>query len=123
MMDLIIEQFIFWLESIVEDDPIPYEIQYVSFVYTKINSSFVLCVGGNEFKPNTNNIYDYFPLEAQYFNCPNLNSIKDELYYANLIKTCIDESFSSCILKQQFKNKLIYFGEYGKNLKFLFKVL
>ena len=55
MIDDIIENFSFWLESIVEDDPIPYEIKNISFVYTKTNSCFVLCIGGTEFKPNQNN--------------------------------------------------------------------
>ena len=29
------------------------------FVYTKTNSCFVLCMGGTEFKPNQNNIFDF----------------------------------------------------------------
>ncbi len=122
MIDDIIKNFSFWLESIVEDDPIPYEIENISFVYTKTNSCFVLCMGGTEFKPNQNNIFDFFPLEAQFFYFIQLNKIKDENYYKNLIKTCIDESFSSSYLKEQYNKKYIYFGEYGKKLEFLFQV-
>ena len=122
MIGDIIENFSFWLESIVEDDPIPYEIKNISFVYTKTNSCFVLCMGGTEFKPNQNNIFDFFPLEAQFFYFTELNKIEDENYYKNLIKTCIDESFSSSYLKEQYNKKYIYFGEYGKKLEFLFQV-
>ena len=122
MIDDIIKNFSFWLESIVEDFPIPYEIKNICFVYTKTNSCFVLCMGGTEFKPNLNYIFDYFPLEAQFFNFYELNKIKDEKYYKNLVKNCIDESFASKYLKQQFNKKSIYFGEYGQNLEFLFQV-
>ena len=122
MIDDIIKNFSFWLESIVEDDPIPYEIKNICFVYTKTNSCFVLCMGGTEFKPNQNNIFDFFPLEAQFFNCFELNKINDEKYYRHLIKTCIDQSFSSNYLKYQYYKKCIYFGEYGERLEFLFQV-
>ena len=82
MIDDIIENFSFWLESIVEDDPIPYEIKNISFVYTKTNSCFVLCMGGTEFKPNQNNIFDFFPLEAQFFYFIQLNKIKASKFCA-----------------------------------------
>ena len=119
-----ITEFQFWLESIVEDFPIPYEVKHICFVYEKHNNAFVLSMGGCELKPNINNIFDYYPLEAQFFFDKTINNIKtqNEDYYAKIVKTVIDESFSSDYLKIQFDDKSIYFGEYGNKLDFLFTI-
>lgn len=117
-----IEDFISWLEGIVEDDPIPYEIKHICFIYTCYDKSFSLEVGGTELKPNLNNIFDYYPLEAQFFNCKQLNSIQNKEHYIKLIKYIIDESFSSDFLRQQYKSKHIYLSEMGKNPEFLFDI-
>lgn len=117
-----IKSFSFWLESIVEDDPIPYEINHIIFMYEENNKSFSLCVGGTEFKPNYNNMFDYFPLEAQFLCLKQLNEISDEMYYKKLIMFYIDESFSSQYLKEQFLNKKIYLCKKGESPKFLFVV-
>lgn len=102
-----IEDLRFWLEQIVEDDPIPYEIKHIIFYYV-CDNAITLCMGGTEQKPTQNNMFDYFPLEAQYFNCKELNTIKDEDYFQRLLKSSLDECFSSGYLKNQFKDKKIY---------------
>ena len=119
-----ITEFQFWLESIVEDDPIPYEIKNICFVYEKHNNAFVLSMGGCELKPNNNNIFDYYPLEAQFYFDKSFNNIKIEKedYYKQIVKAVIDESFSSDYLKSQYNNRNIYFGEYGQTLEFLFTI-
>ncbi len=117
-----IEEFSFWLNSIVEDDPIPYEVKHITFMYIENNNSFFVCVGGNEFKPNTNNMFDYFPLEAQFFYSKKMNEINSETYLKKLVVYCIDESFSSPYLKEQFMNRKIYICKRGEKPKFLFVV-
>lgn len=117
-----IDKFTFWLESIVEDTPIPYEVKHISFVYTKRNGCFVLMLGGTETAPNLNNMFDFFPLEAQYHFDNELYNITDESYFVKLMQTVIDESFSSDYIKHQYKGKKIYFGKYKEKLKFLFQI-
>ena len=102
--------FTFWLLSIVEDDPIPYEINHIVFVINQDNS---ITMGGCEQKPNLNNMFDYYPLEAQYFYLKNLSYLQ--------IKNLIDESFSNEELKFQFKKRKIYCS-YFDNIEFLFCV-
>lgn len=117
-----IEQFIFWLCSIVEDNPIPYEINHISFVYRTSNKCISLAMGGTEYKPTLNNLFDYFPLEAQFFDCLDLLKISNINYYHRLLAQIINESFSVPYLKHQFKDRAIYLGEYGKSMEFLFNV-
>jgi hypothetical protein len=117
-----IQQLRTWLLGIIEDDPIPYEIKNICFVYSKYNGCFILSMGGTENKPYLNNLFDYYPLESQVFYCKSIMNIKDKDYYENLVKYMIDESFASFELKSNFMNRHIYFGEYGKNLEFLFVV-
>lgn len=108
------ENLAFWLLQIVEDDPVPYEIKHIIFVY----DNFSLFVGGTENAPNNNNMFDYFPLEAQYFDYVDLYKIKS----FDVICNVIDEAFSNDYLKDQLKNKKIYFAKFGNTPKFLFEI-
>ena len=113
-----IEMMTFWLLSIVEDDPIPYEISSIFFCHYK----HLLFMGGCEYKPLLNYMFDYFPLEAQYFDCEQLHDIIGSKYYDAIVVDAINESFSNNTLKHEFHNKKIYYGEYGKKLKYLFTI-
>ncbi len=113
------DELIFWLEEIVDDDPLPYEIKHITFLYTKQNGCFELCMGGTEQKPNPNNMFDYFPLEAQYFDLKDF-AIFNEQYFVKLMCYFISEAFSSDYLKIQFKAKRIHFAKVGEKPKFLF---
>lgn len=117
-----IELFSFWLMSIVEDDPIPYEISSICFCYTKNGDTKTLFMGGCEFEPKPNYQFDYFPLEAQFFDCNELKKIP-LAHYDEIVCDLIDEGFSSDYIKCQYYGKRIYYGEYNTNLKYLFTVL
>ncbi len=113
------EDLRFWLEQIVEDDPIPYEVKHIIFSYI-FDGAITLCMGGTEQKPTINNMFDYFPLEAQFFDCKKLKKIKDEAYFCRLLKFSLNECFCSEYLKNQFKSKKIYIYN-GTNMpKYLF---
>ncbi len=117
-----IEEFTFWLLSIVEDDPIPYEISSICFCYTKNGEAKTLFMGGCEYSPRLRYLFDYFPLEAQFFNCKTLEKFYDDKYFDKIVCNLIDESFSNDILKKEFYGKKIYFGEYKSKLSYLFTV-
>lgn len=111
------ESLAFWLLQIVEDNPIPYEIKHIIFVY----DNFSLFVGGTENIPTTKNMFDYFPLEAQYFDCNQFYKIIDNKFF-EVAFDVIDEAFSNDYLKTQLKNKKIYFSKFSISPKFLFEV-
>lgn len=115
-----IEELIFWVTGIVEDNPIPYEVKHIVFCYTLTNNCFIVFMGGCEQKPLQENMFDYFPLEAQYFDSKQLYSIKDESYFVKLFPKVIDEAFSDEFLTSQFNDKKIYFSKYGNLPKYLF---
>lgn len=113
-----IAKFAFWLESIVEDDPLPDEINIIVF---KINSNGKYrCIEllGLENELNLNKV-TFRPLEAQFFGINSfLNKPQNVFLYA--VKDMIDEAFFSPILKQQYKGRKIYL--YDKDFEFLFEV-
>ena len=117
-----ISDFTHWLEGIVEDDPVPYEVKNICFVYTQTNNCFSLFMGGTENYPTLNNMFDYFPLEAQYYNFNELYKIKDLHHFTKMCKYLIDECFSSVVLKTQFAQKRIFWGEYGAKPELLFNL-
>ena len=63
--DKIYSEFICWINGILEDDPIPYEITSLVFF---INKNFEIGFSGSE-SENINKVdYGfYFPLESEYF--------------------------------------------------------
>lgn len=117
-----INNFQYWLESIVEDNPIPYEIKHICFICSQNGKILTLSMGGCELKPTQNNMFDYYPLEAQFYFDRKLFKITNQEYYKKLVKDIIDESFSSYYLKYQFNGKSIYFGTLNGDLEFLFSL-
>ena len=117
-----IEEFVFWLLSVVEDDPIPYEISNICFCYAQNGEAKTLFMGGCEYAPKLNYLFDYFPLEAQFFNSKQLDKFLNTNYYDKIVCDLIDESFANDMLKKEFYGRKIYFGEYKDKLKYLFTV-
>ena len=113
-----VKRFSFWLEGIVEDDPIPVEIKIIVFKVTKNGEYKSTEMLGYE-DINLTNKVPYFPLEAQFLWCHTLSK-QNEQKFIYVIKNVIEEAFSSNILKQQFGGKEIYL-QY-KNIEFLFGV-
>lgn len=114
-----VKQLEFWLEGIIEDDPIPDEIDIVLFK-VNINGLYkYLELKGYE-KEISNNTVPYNPLEAQFFNCKELASLSDKVFYIRA-KNIIEEAFSSSVLQQQLKGRRVFF-QYGDKIEFLFRV-
>lgn len=112
----------FWLISIVEDDPLPDEIKYITFFYNENGKMFSLSMGGNELYFKNNYNFDYFPLEAQFCYDKEMMNISDESFFVKMAIKKIDESFYNKELKKNFLNRKIYFAKYGQTPKFLFKI-
>ena len=113
-----IKKFSFWLESIVEDEPIPNEINIIVFKLNQNGKYYFLELFGLEKQLNINKMA-YRPLEAQFFCLKDLFLTNNSVMLYKL-KNLIDTAFENCFLKEQFKNKKIYF--FYKNFEFLFCV-
>jgi len=113
-----VNRFTFWLEGIVEDDPLPTEIKNIVFVVKHNGKYKYLEMQGYEKEISPNAIF-YRPLEAEFFSLKEL-SLDGENLFEYKVKTLIDEAFFSPSLKQQFAGRKIYF--LNRNLQFLFIV-
>ena len=114
-----VEKFVFWLSSIIEDDPIPSEIKNIVFNVVKNGEYKYLQLIGYE-KYISNNSMCFMPLEAYYFDCKELAKLSDENFYLKS-KYIIEEAFSNIILKNEFKNLNIYI-KFNNKLELLFNV-
>lgn len=133
-IEYIKNEFKNWLIGIEEDDPLPYEINYLCFCFDFKNKNVNLSLSGYE--NNIDKIDDgiYFPLEAQFFNCPLLNSFfnnkknlnnNNELFYyvkQKIYKMFVMflKSFTKLKDFEFYKNKKIIIGEKFKNKEFSF---
>jgi len=119
----IFTNFKYWLMSIEEDDPLPYEIKYALFILNFNNNSINLCFSGSEiqlkfFEPST-----YFPLESQYFYNKKL-LILFSFLKQNFIFNCKKQNTKSfgrnkkiMSYKKYFINLFYYFSSQLKILK------
>ena len=114
-----VNKFTFWLESIVEDDPLPDEINSILFKVDKNGGYKFIKLLGYSGVPNVNKIA-YFPLEAQFFLDHTLAKQPTDKFLFNA-KYIIEECFNSLILKKQFKGKKIYF-QFNNVVEYLFKI-
>ena len=112
------QKLAFWLESIVEDDPLPDEVDVIVFKLNANGNYKYLELLGLENELNLNK-ETFRPLEAQFFDLKEILT-KDERVFVYRLKTIIDEAFSSLVLKQQYKNRKIYL--YVNTFEFLFEV-
>ena len=63
-------EFIFWLNGLIEDDPIPFEIKSLVFF---VNKNYEIGFSGSEEEyVKIVDFYFYFPLEGEYFYCKDL---------------------------------------------------
>lgn len=114
-----VEQFVFWLLGIIEDDPLPDEVKCILF-NTRINGNYkYIELKGYEKEPNINAVA-FSPLEAQFFYSFTLAKMQNENFVYNA-KYIINEAFSNKELKYIFKKCKIYF-KYLNNINYLFTV-
>ena len=77
-----VEQFIFWLLGIIEDDPLPDEVECILF-NTRINGNYkYIELKGYEKEPNINAV-SFSPLEAQFFYSFTLAKMQNENFVYN----------------------------------------
>ncbi len=118
----IYEEFIFWISSMVEDNPIPYEISCIYFVLDFSNRYCVLSFVGCELEENPLLNYEYFPLDAYNFENQSFLQIKD-IYLAKItVKELIEQSLETPEFKSIFNNKKIFLCEKYKEIEYEFSV-
>lgn len=111
-----LEDFLYWVLGIQEDDPLPYEINYIYFLISFSNNACTLVYAGSEnFEKQPVN-FEYFPLEAQYFYNQTFNQITEINLALLALKQLLEDSFDNPEFKKMFKNKKIYFGEFAKSV-------
>lgn len=112
----VLEDFLYWVLGIQEDDPLPYEINYIYFLISFSNNACTLVyVGSENFEKQPVN-FEYFPLEAQYFYNQTFNQITEINLALLALKQLLEDSFDNPEFKKMFKNKKIYFGEFAKSV-------
>lgn len=114
--DKIYNDFIFWLRGLIEDDPIPYEINSLVFF---IDKNFEIGFSGSE-ENNINLIdyYFYFPLEAEYFFSTELYSyIFSNNDRETQSLTLLKKLLSKLKTDNYFKNFNYYYGRLFKSAK------
>ena len=114
-----IDKFIFWLEGIVEDDPLLDEVKNIVFWVCANGKYKYLELRGYE-QPFTISSHFFRPLEAEFFDISKLFH-SDSKVFSYRLKNMIEDAFFSNILKQQYHKRKIYLW-YDNTLTFLFKV-
>jgi hypothetical protein len=114
------EEFYFWIISMLEDDPIPYEIWFIYFVIDFSTDICKLSFVGSELKQNPLTNYEYFPLEAHFFSNQSFINIKD-IYIAKItVKELIEQALEKNEFKSKFSNKQIFLCERYKEIEYTF---
>ena len=112
-----VNKFIFWLECIFEETPLPDEIKNIVFKVNFSGKYKFVELNGYELYPYEN--ADCFrPLEAQFFNCNELAKLDDDVFIYQIkyiVEECLIDENISFILKG--KKVFLYFNN---NLEFLF---
>ena len=114
-----VNKFIFWIKSILEEFPMPDEIKYVVFNVKFAGKYKFLELKGYEQYPNENDNC-FIPLEAQFFNCKELAKMKEKQFIYNLkylIEECFSDEFIAFVLKG--RSIFLYFNN---KLELLFKI-
>ncbi len=116
----IFEEFHYWIMSMLEDGSIPYEIGHTYFIIDFSSKICILSFAGSEYKQNPLLNYEFYPLEAYFFNSQKFINIKD-VYIAKItLKELIEQALEKSDFKAKFKNKKIYICEKFKKIDYVF---
>ena len=96
-----VDEFVFWLKSISDDNPIPDEIDCIVFIVKAKGKYAYLELNGYEGKPDFYKIC-YRPLEAQFFHSKNFNNISTKILNYR-IKNLIEDAFVNKEIIKVFK--------------------
>ena len=73
-----------WINGNFEDDPLPYEVTTILFLFSIKNNMLFLNMSGGEYLSNINQPLLYCPLEIQFFNCkPFYDLVNSNIYFIN----------------------------------------
>lgn len=117
----VLEDFLFWTLSVVEDEPIPFEVKHIYFCLNLRAKTMVLSFGGREQLQNPLFDFEYYPLEAQYFSNFYFAGLEEVFTAKILTKELLEKSLERSNFKKEFKNKYIYICELGKTIDYTFK--
>lgn len=66
-----------WVSGVFEDDPLPYEVNYLLFILDKKGKHYNLEFSGHEYADrNINTSGFFYPIEAQSFFCKDFLNLK-----------------------------------------------
>lgn len=106
----------FWLNGIEEETPLPYEINHIYFCLHKSNDYIFISFGGNQFETERAFNFEYYPLEAQFFNVykydKNFNLLK--------LRTMVEKLLQNSFFYNLFLNKMINISVFGEKNRFIF---
>lgn len=118
----IYEEFFFWITSMVEDTPVPYEIKYLYFIVNFQNNCCILSFAGCERDENPLLNFEYYPLDAYHFANHSYMEIKD-IYLAKITaKELIEQALETYEFKKIFKNKKIFLCQLFGEVEYMFEV-
>lgn len=76
--------FASWLAGIEEDNPLPFEVGFVYFIYETKNNNITLSYSASEKELHIFDYAKYCPLEAQFFDSQTLKQLSKEIFEKKL---------------------------------------
>lgn len=112
-IDFVYSNFLSWLNGLIEDDPIPYEIKTLVF-YVNINNEIGFS-GTESENVKIIDLYFYYPLESEYFD---FKPLYNYFYKRNFSSNQVLSYLKDLLIKLK-KDK--YFGRFNFYYGFLYK--
>lgn len=100
------ENFLAWLSGIFEDDPIPSEVKNLYFVLHRENNYCFVSFAGNELHAPQLFNFEYYPLEAQFFDVMKY----DKNFNLTKLKLLVEKLLLSQKFAKDFFEKNIFVG-------------
>ena len=117
---IIFEDFMFWIMSIMEDHPIPYEVKHLYFVISFNTGICSLVFVGTENFESPLTSFEYYPLEAQWFSSNTFHEIKEITLAKVTVKELIEKAFENSFFKREFTSKNIHICQRGEPIVYTY---
>ena len=121
----IFNDFLLWVDGIQEDEPVPFEVEFVYFVLDFTNNDIVLSYSGSSKKLEVFELALYSPLEGEYLFSNALKQLSKDVFEKkkNISKKQIfdmlkDIVFSATKKLKFLENKKILFGKKYNKVKY-----
>lgn len=102
--------FLFWILGVFEDTPLPYEIKNIYFCLHRENDFYYISFGGSELPLERIFNFEYYPLEAQFFNIWKF----DKLFTLHSLKILLQDLEQTKKFSSVFNGTAIFFGVFGE---------